>query len=590
MTMTQRTLLSDPLLEDNKSGGTSPDKSSAATATTLHPPLDQVDAETEERVPEEPGELRKVIVSFSVPVLIRLVATNILIVLQTAYLGHCGVLYLGASALGDIVTNTAGICLQSRVSRNFMALAYGAGKFREVGLWLYTSCVALTIVLIPVLILFNSVTFMLESVFDVEPSLAELGGYYQSRMSWALPATTYFLEFINFFAAQGETEPGVTALCLAVFCLVSLGSQFIFGIPLGDTYDYSTTMTAKIGGPLASVNTDGVAGVVVPTKTIDHSIPIGGFGFYAVPVVWSAVNWITCFFVLGYYCGWKKWHRKCLNFSPCGVFSKIWSQKYLGEYFRRFLPSQAALASDFLRLSFLSAVVAKNTGTTSLSVFKSTLAVTLGLTSCTYALATGASRFLAVALGSLSEPGARQVFRQSMGLEFLFVVFKGICVYAFCPCIAAFFSEDPAFLAQFELIRLALAIQGPLQCLALFCEEVLVTLQKNRLLFCVSLTSSWVVQVPFVWYVVSNAQMFAGVLRLTGQASDDDHVDAAFPLVYWSQAIAYLLYLSFYLFYFSCFLDWSKEIRLKRQELLLRRTVAAAAIDIAPADVKNENV
>eukprot|EP00392_Amoebophrya_sp_AT5.2_P000830 g831.t1 len=563
--------------EHDENGNPVPGGSSASSSSR------STKRRTSETIPDHPGVVRQLIINFSIPILIRLGATNVLIILQTAFLGHCGVLYLGASALGDIITNTAGILLQSRVSRNFMTLSYGAGKYDEVGLWLYTALFSLAVVAVPVMAVFWSTQWTLEHVFGVDPSLAALGGYYQSRMSLALPAVILFLEFANFFAAQGETQPGVTAVIVAIVTHVCLGLQFIFGIPFGDTFAWATT-TAPAAAASADVvdataptrggkffdaataentNTNSASapvagssfGVTISQQKLEdgttyftHSVPIGGFGFYAVPVVWYVMNWTVAIFLISYYCGWKMWHVKCLSrISPFDPRIKT----NMAEYFKRYLPSQAAMASDILRLSLISGVVA-TIGTTEVAVYKSTLAVSLCASSCTYALATGSTRYLAVALGSGSATVSRTVFRQGFLLELAFVLLKGGLIYVFCPSIAAVFSTDPMFLERFNIIRTALSVQTPLQCLALFCEENLVTLHKNRILFVASLTSSWV---PVVWYCATHSTYIS-----------DSY--SALPLVYFAQAAAYLLYLSFYVILFGCFLNWDDEIKDMRARLL----------------------
>ncbi|CAD7940156.1 unnamed protein product [Amoebophrya sp. A25] len=481
-----------------------------------------------DELPRSSSALRVSIATFSVPILIRLASTNVLIFLQTAYLGHCGVLYLGASALGDIITNTAAVCLQSRVSRNFMTLAYGAGNYKEVGLWLYTALYCLYAVCVPVMIIFWSVNWVLTTWFGVDPSIAALGGYYQSRMSLALPATVLFLELSNYFAAQGRTEPGVTAPTAAILFEIFVGLQVIFGVPLGDNWG---------------------------------SFQIGGYGFFAVPVVWSCMMWICGLFVVFYYCCYLKWHRKCLGdvsmFDPRipGMMS---------QYFRMYVPSQTAMASDILRMSLISGVVA-TLGTTEVAVFKTTTIIALLAASCTYGLATGVTRYLAVALGAKSKADAQHVFRQGFILEFAFVFLKGLVIYLSAPYVAPLFADDPVFFETFDAIKLALAVQAALQCLALFCEETFVTLQKNRTLFVVSLTSSWIVQVPLVFFVGHHldeilAHTSSSSKLAEAEQSSSSHAVQALPYVYWTQAAAYLIYLSFYLVYFVFFLDWDREI------------------------------
>eukprot|EP01047_Picozoa_sp_COSAG01_P058785 COSAG01_NODE_6970_length_3411_cov_3.486715_5_plen_386_part_00 len=145
------------------------------------------EAEEAEEEPPLPSCAAEVwdLLQLSVPIFVSRVSGTAKAITDTALLGHIDTdsRFLLASALSDMWTQSTGVFMQGRVLGIFCGQAFGANNKQLAGIWLQVSLAVVSVIAVPVAVLWLSCHWVLRSVAGQPEQISSDASYYAAVRS-----------------------------------------------------------------------------------------------------------------------------------------------------------------------------------------------------------------------------------------------------------------------------------------------------------------------------------------------------------------------------------------------------------------------
>eukprot|EP00529_Nitzschia_sp_RCC80_P018861 CAMPEP_0113510598 /NCGR_PEP_ID=MMETSP0014_2-20120614/38225_1 /TAXON_ID=2857 /ORGANISM="Nitzschia sp." /LENGTH=514 /DNA_ID=CAMNT_0000406567 /DNA_START=103 /DNA_END=1647 /DNA_ORIENTATION=- /assembly_acc=CAM_ASM_000159 len=397
---------------------------------------------------------------------------------DTALLGHVSQEALSASALSDLWTMTSQVLLSGGVLGVFIGSAVGANNPQLAGIYLQVSLVVLFTMSLIVIVAWNFTEFVWLK-FGSDPEISEMAGYYARTLSFAIPGMVCFAQLSQFFSAQRIMSPEVNAASFGLVCNLFFGLIFVLGWPssLFPNFD--------------------------------------GYGFWACPIVTSAVTYFQLAFILIIYVYIQKLHEKCW---PGWQLSEI-TFKRIRTFCELYFPAALSLGSDFWRVAVIGSIAAK-LGETEVAVFNTSYRICWIALIFVGSLAGASSINMSLRLGKHEPWGARQAGAVGIALSFVMLTILSILLLVRPRLIMMIFTQDEEFLTLFEGASLPFVVTLFFMNMSVAIERIPYSMGRTKEVFWMGFVASWGGQVP-------------GVILLTTYWRND------LVGLYWGMAIGY---------------------------------------------------
>ncbi|HUI26898.1 MAG TPA: MATE family efflux transporter [Candidatus Kryptonia bacterium] len=165
------------------------------------------------------------------PVVLQTLSDTIMQVVDSAIVGHLGVTELGAVGFGGVWLWTLMVIFVGTATgvQTFVAQAFGAGRRRECGPWVWQSIYAL---LPAAAVWFTAVALLfgkLVQLMGPSPELQTLAVHYAHARLWGAPAVVVGVACTSFFRGLGDTRTPLAGTMVAI----SLNAVAAYGLVFG---------------------------------------------------------------------------------------------------------------------------------------------------------------------------------------------------------------------------------------------------------------------------------------------------------------------------------------------------------------------
>ena len=421
-------------------------------------PLDSVEKDNDEQLSQE-HELSFTqecldLISLVVPIAISRLAWVGMKTTDTALIGHTQTRYLSASAVSDLWTSSTGVLLQGGVLSIFAAQAVGSSNKQMAGIWVQVSLFVLSILLVPVMILWACTGPVLRA-FGVKETLIDPASYYAFILMFALPVRVCAAQLSQYFMAQRITQPMVFCGLLALMMNLCLGLVFVLGYPF-------------------------------PNWT--------GFGFRACAVVTVCVEVFQVCVMFYRYCYVQRLHEPCW---PGWSWSNITKDR-IWQYLVMYFPAALASASDWWRVSAIGVVAVSFNDDTSLAVFNSSYRILwiclIFIGSIGGALGVKVANFL----GAGEVERIKHTIVTALTIAAILLITFTSILLLFTAQAASIFTSDPDVIDKFKECALPLAITMLTMNGSVLLERIPLVCGRTSLVFWIGVVGSWGCQVPMV--------------------------------------------------------------------------------------------
>jgi len=384
---------------------------------------------------------------------------------DTALLGHLedkGTLYLSAVATADLWTSSTGVFIQGRVLGTFVGQAVGAGKPEMAGVWLQVSLACIAPLSLVPLVLWSTLTSTVMSTFTSDSALLAPGALYAGVLAAAIPGRVLYSQASQYLTARRVMFPSTVSAICALVTNLCLGLFLVLGLPNIPGFAHQFGFSAA-----------------APTTVASEYVQLGVL--------------ILLGFVIGHH------HRgawPAQGWSLSNVTrARIW------EFYKLYLPSALAIASDFWRVTIIGVIAAKQ-GTLEVAVFNVAYRFLWICLMFSGALARAAGIKIAISIGNSSVAAAQSIARIGLALVTVGLVILSVVVALRPSDLASVFARDPTFIQRVEEASLPLAALVFSMNLTVALEGIVASLGKTRHLLVSGLIGSWVGQVP-VCFIIS---------------------------------------------------------------------------------------
>ncbi|PON42143.1 Multi antimicrobial extrusion protein [Trema orientale] len=181
-------------------------------------------------------ELKKV--SFiAAPMVVVSLSQYLLQVVSVMMAGHLGELSLSGVAIANSFTAVTGFSLLFGMAGALETLcgqAYGAEQYEKLGIYTYCSVVSLTLVCLPVSLLWIFVEKILEFIGQ-DPLISHEAGKYSILLIPALLAYAILQSLVRYFQTQGLTLPMLFSSCATLCFHIPVCWILVYKLELGTT-------------------------------------------------------------------------------------------------------------------------------------------------------------------------------------------------------------------------------------------------------------------------------------------------------------------------------------------------------------------
>jgi len=379
---------------------------------------------------------------------------------DTALLGHLqeeGTTYLSAVAVADLWTSSTGVFIQGRVLGTFVGHAVGAGKPEMAGVWTQVSLVCLApLALIP-LLLWSGLTTTVLPLITSDQNLIGPGALYAGVLAVAIPGRVLFSQFSQYLTARGVMHPSTISAVCALFTNLCLGVFLVLGLPQIPGFPH------KVGFPAAA-----------PTTVASEYV--------------QGLVLLLLGFVVGHH------HR---GFWPTDGWSlaRHVTKERVFEFYKLYLPSALAIASDFWRVTVIG-VIAANRGSLEVAVFNVAYRFLWICLMFSGAVARASGIRMAVSIGKAAIREAQYTAKIGLALVTAALLVLASVVFFWPAQLASIFAKDPTFIDRVAEARLPLAALVLTMNLTVALEALTGSLGKTRHILVCGLFGSWIGQVP----------------------------------------------------------------------------------------------
>lgn len=414
--------------------------------------------EEKRKMPGLVGEISSLIV-LAIPLFLSSASWVGMKATDTALLGHLqeeGTTYLSAVAVADLWTSPTGVFIQGRVLGTFVGHAVGAGKPEMAGVWTQVSLVCIApLALIP-LVLWSGLTSSVLPLITSDQDLIGPGSLYAGILAIAIPGRVLFSQFSQYLTARGVMHPSTISAVCALVTNLCLGLFFVLGLPEIPGFAH------KAGFPAAA-----------PTTVVSEYV--------------QGLVLLLLGFVMGHH------HR---GFWP----TEGWSFTHLTkerifEFYKLYLPSALAIASDFWRVTVIG-VIAANRGSVEVAVFNVAYRFLWICLMFSGAMARASGIRMAVSIGKAAIRDAQYTAKIGLALVTAALIVLAAVVFFRPAQLAAIFAKDPTFIERVAEARLPLAALVLTMNLTVALEALTGSLGKTRHILVCGLIGSWIGQVP----------------------------------------------------------------------------------------------
>lgn len=156
----------------------------------------------------------------TVPIFVARISSTAKAITDTVLLGHIDAdsRFLLASAMSDMWTQSTGVFMNGRVLGTFCSQTFGAGNKKLAGIWLQVSLVVVTLIAIPVAVLWGSTHWVLHSVLGQPEQISSDAAYYSLIMVIGIPARLVFGQTSQFLQAQRIMKPAAQLSVFTCLC------------------------------------------------------------------------------------------------------------------------------------------------------------------------------------------------------------------------------------------------------------------------------------------------------------------------------------------------------------------------------------
>lgn len=377
---------------------------------------------------------------------------------DTALIGHTSTLYLSASAVADLYTQSTGVFISGGILSTFVAQAYGSTNKVMGGIWLQVSLVVVGVISVPVMISWLVCGPMLIAM-DVSRNLIGPAEYYALVLVTAIPPRVCIGQLSQFLMAQKIANPLVKTGLFGMTVNLVAGIVFVLGI--------------------------GVPGWQ-------------GFGFWACPVVTVLVEWITLFVYIYWFCYKKRLHTVGGCWPSDGFQLSYITFSRVKQFNELYFPAALAAASDWWRVSAIGAVAVSFHDEASLAVFNSAYRVTWMSLIIIGSVGSAMGVLLGQELGKGDHQGAKDITSTCLIMAFIILIILGAICYAIPDKIAMIFSSDHEVLELYSEVALPLAFTLVAMNLSVFLERIPLSCGRSKVVLWTGVVGSWAAQVPAV--------------------------------------------------------------------------------------------
>jgi len=378
---------------------------------------------------------------------------------DTALLGHLadeGTLYLSAVATADLWTSSTGVFIQGRVLGTFVGQAVGAGKSNMAGVWLQVSLACLAPLAVVPLLLWTTLTRSVVSLITTNTSIIPPATLYATVLACAIPGRVLYSQVSQYLTARHVMHPTTISAAVALVVNLGLGLFFILGLPNIPGFNH------RFGFPAAA-----------PTTVTSEYVQL--FVLLLLGIV-----------IGRHYRGaWPETGWSLSNLSKTRVL----------EFYKLYIPSALAIASDFWRVTVIGVIAARQ-GELEVAVFNVGYRFLWICLMFSGALARAAGIQIAIAIGDGAVSSAKFIAKLGLALVCLVLLVMAALV-CFCPSVlASIFSKDEEFIQRVVDASLPLAGLVVTMNLTVALEALVSSLGKTRHLLVSGLIGSWAGQVP----------------------------------------------------------------------------------------------
>jgi multidrug resistance protein, MATE family len=384
-----------------------------------------------------------VVLALAIPLAISRLSWTAMKTTDTALIGHTGTVYLSASAVADLYTQSTGVFINGGVLSTLVSQAYGSSNKKMGGIWLQVSLVVLGGISMPVILSYLLCGPALMAM-GVKEELIRPAAYYAFVLAIAVPPRIGIGQISQYLMAQGIANPLVQTGLFSMIVNLILGLVMVFGI--------------------------GVPG-------------FAGYGFWACPVVTVVVEWLTLFIYIYWYCYKQRLHEKggCWpedSFQWVHITSKrVW------EYSALYIPAAISSASDWWRVSAIGVVAVSFHDDASLAVFNSAYRITWMSLIVIGSIGSAMGVLLGQELGKGDHRRAKYVTHTCLLLALGLVLVLGAVFFCVPGKVALIFSGDEAVIELYRDVALPLTTMLIAMNLSVLLERVPLSCGRSKMVF-----------------------------------------------------------------------------------------------------------
>jgi MATE family multidrug resistance protein len=398
------------------------------------------------------------VLSLSLPLAVSRLSWTFMKTTDTALIGHTGTLYLSASAVADLYTQSTGVFVTGGILGTLVAQAYGSTNKLMGGIWLEISLFVIACISVPIIISWLLCGPMLKLI-GVKEELIPAAAYYAYVLVTAMPARIIISQLSQYLMAQGIVQPLVKTGLFSMILNLILGIILVlgFGIPGWE-----------------------------------------GYGFWVCPIVTVIVEWMTLFIYLYWFCYKQQLHKQGNCWPDGGCQWGHITLPRLREFSALYLPATLAAASDWWRVSAIGVVAVSFHDDASLAVFNSAYRVTWMSLIVIGATGSAMGVLIGQELGKQEPLRAQKIALSTIIMAFGLVLMFGAIFYSIPDKVAMIFSSDPEVIAMYE--HVALPLTGTLIAMnfSVLLERIPLSCARMQAVLWTGVVGSWAAQVPAV--------------------------------------------------------------------------------------------
>lgn len=400
----------------------------------------------------------KEVMTLAVPLAVSRLSWTAMKTTDTALIGHTGTLYLSASAVADLYTQSTGVFISGGVLSTLVSQAYGSSNKQMGGIWLQVSIVVVGCTSLPVIVSWLFCGPILRAM-GVSSDLIYPAAYYALVLVTAIPARIGVGQLSQYLMAQGIADPLVKTGLFSMCVNLMLGLVVVLGV--------------------------GIPGW-------------SGFGFWACPVVTTLVEWVTLGIYLYWFCYRQRLHTRGGCWPEGGFRWVNVTSHRVKEYVSLYYPAALAAASDWWRVSAIGVVAVSFHDDASLAVFNSAYRILWMSLIVIGSVGSAMGVLLGQELGRGNHLGAKAVASTCLVLALGLVVLLAAVFYCIPEKIALIFSSDEDVIELYKDVALPLTATLIAMNLSVLLERVPLSCGRTQIVLWTGVIGSWAAQVPAV--------------------------------------------------------------------------------------------